>query len=274
MNDTYWRLIHSQPAVGAWNMALDEAILDSVITGEQPPTLRFYAWEPACLSLGHAQPVDQVVLESLKSHGWDLVRRPTGGRAILHVDELTYSVCAHQNHPVMVGGLLESYRRIAAALIGGLAKLGIQAAADSQYAVPSGSAQNAAVCFEVPSNYEITAGGKKLIGSAQARRNLGVLQHGSLPLYGDLGRITEVLRFDDAAGRERAKLRLLEHAATVESILGTAPTWDQAVQAMTAAFSYSLGITLELSDPSPEEIERAGRLVVEKYASPAWTYRL
>ncbi len=228
----------------------------------------------ACLSLGHAQPIDQVDLDALKSHGWDLVRRPTGGRAILHVDELTYSVCAHQNHPMMVAGLLESYRRIAAALVGGLAKLDIPAAADSQYAVPGGSAPNAAVCFEVPSNYEITAGGKKLIGSAQARRNLGVLQHGSLPLYGDLGRITEVLKFDDAAGREHAKQRLLDHAVTAESIMGTAPTWDQAVQSMTAAFTDSLEITLELSDPSSEEIERAGQLVAEKYASPTWTYRL
>lgn len=274
MDDTVWRLILSQPGAGAWNMALDEAILDSVISGEQPPTLRFYSWEPACLSLGHAQPIDQVDLDALKSHGWDLVRRPTGGRAILHVDELTYSVCAGQNHPIMSGGLLESYRRLAAALVSGLELLGIHASADSRYTLPAGSPADAAVCFEIPSNYEITADGKKLIGSAQARRNLGVLQHGSLPLYGDLTRITEVLRFDDAVSLERAKQRLLDHAVTAETILGVTPTWRQAAQAMTAAFTDALGLTLEPSDPTPEEFERAERLVAEKYSSPGWTYRL
>lgn len=274
MGKAEWRLILSQPESGAWNMALDHAILDSVIAGEQPPTLRLYSWEPACLSLGHAQPAKDVDLPALDSRGWHLVRRPTGGRAILHTDELTYSVCAHQDDPVMAGGILESYRRISKALVGGGAILGINANADGQYAIPAGTTANAAVCFEVPSNYEITANGKKLIGSAQARRSLGVLQHGSLPLYGDLARITDVLNFTDSKNRLSARERLLMHAVTAENILETAPTWDQAALSLITAFTNTLQIKLKLQKPSQRESSRAKQLVSEKYGNPAWTFRI
>ena len=269
-----WRIIYSSPAPGAWNMALDEAILEAVTQGDQPPTLRFYAWEPACLSLGHAQPSADVNLPVLASHGWQVVRRPTGGRAILHTDELTYSISAHQDNPLMTGGILESYRRISLALVKGLELLGIGANAESQYLLPNGSVKNAAVCFEVPSNYEITANGKKLIGSAQARRSLGVLQHGSLPLFGDLTRITRVLKFESPEEQFAAGQRLLEHATTIETVLGYSPTWQQAADALVKAFSEQLQVEIEAGEPSESELTRAQTLEREKYANPAWTYRI
>jgi lipoate-protein ligase A len=269
-----WRLILSPPASGAWNMALDEAILDEVIAQKQSPTLRFYTWEPACLSLGHAQSVKDVDLTALQAHGWDLVRRPTGGRAILHTDELTYSICALQDESIMAGGILDSYRRISLALVQGLANLGVEAHADSRYSRPDGVPENAAVCFETPSNYEITAQGKKIIGSAQARRNLGILQHGSLPLYGDLTRITEVLHFTNPGEREQAKQRLLRHATTVEAILGTTVSWEQAARSMITAFSSVLGLNLNPEEPDDQEIERASILMDEKYANEVWTCRI
>lgn len=269
-----WRVIVSPPAAGAWNMALDEAILEAVRESVQPPTLRFYAWEPACLSLGHAQPIGDVNLPALSANGWQIVRRPTGGRAILHTDELTYSLAAHQDNPVVAGGVLESYRRISLALVEGLIKLGIKSNADSRYEMPAGSVQNAAVCFEVPSNYEITANGKKLIGSAQARRGMGVLQHGSLPLFGDLSRITQVLKFDSPDEQGSARQRLLDHASTAESLLGFPPTWQQAADAFISAFAEQLQIQLAYSEPSESERARASTLETEKYANAAWTCRI
>jgi len=269
-----WRLMITPPSSGAWNMSLDEAILEAVTAGSQLPTLRLYAWEPACLSLGHAQPVDDVDLPALEARGWQLVRRPTGGRAILHTDELTYSVCAHQENPVMTGGILESYRRISLALTRGLEKLEIKANAESQYGKPEGTNPYAAVCFEVPSNYEITADGKKLIGSAQARRSLGVLQHGSLPLFGDLTRITEVLKFETLDDRAAAARRLLNHATTAETILGVAPTWKSAAESLKQAFQEQIQGDFVESQPSLAEIERAQILEAEKYANPDWTYRI
>ncbi len=269
-----WRIIKSAPASGAWNMALDEALLESAAAGNSPPTLRLYAWEPACLSLGYAQPFKDVDLSSLIEQGWDVVRRPTGGRAILHTDELTYAVIAPQNEPRVAGTILESYRRLSAALVEALRQIGLPAAADKEYPLPQGSQPNAAVCFEVPSNYEITAQGKKLIGSAQARRFRGVLQHGSLPLYGDLARITQVLSFEDDAGRQQAARRLLEHATTVESLLGYSVSWDQAALTFEQAFSTVLGLELIPGEPTSNELRCAEALFVEKYAHPSWTQRI
>jgi lipoate-protein ligase A len=274
MDNNIWRLMVSDENSGAWNMALDEAILETTASGQQPPTLRLYSWKPACLSLGHAQPADNVDRDALAANGWDLVRRPTGGRAILHVDELTYSICAPLDHPLMAGGVLESYRRISAALIRGVQLLGISARADSRYDLPQGSLASAAVCFEVPSSYEITADGKKLIGSAQARRGLGVLQHGSLPLVGDLTRITSALVFPSEDERKSAGQRLLAHAATAESVLGAPIAFEQAARCMANAFQEVLQIRWVESDPTTEEIARAGQLKAEKYAHPQWTFRI
>ncbi|HEY3477012.1 MAG TPA: hypothetical protein VGK56_20505, partial [Anaerolineales bacterium] len=114
-------------ARGAWNMAVDEAILEQTRAGEGAfvPTLRLYAWDPACLSLGHAQPFADVARDRLEQRGWEVVRRPTGGRAILHVDELTYSVIGSAEEPVLAGGVLESYNRIAQALLAAVRNLGL-----------------------------------------------------------------------------------------------------------------------------------------------------
>jgi lipoate-protein ligase A len=272
---TTWRLIRSRPASGPWNMAVDEAILEAGASGRVPPTLRLYAWEPPCLSLGYAQPFSDVLTEVLLERGWDLVRRPTGGRAILHTDELTYSVAGPQAEPRLAGGVLESYRVLAGALLEALQLLAIPARAQEKAGNTSGGApdQNP-VCFEVPSNYEITVGGKKLIGSAQARRKEGVLQHGSLPLFGDLTRIVQALLFPDLAARERAAVRLLERATTAEHILGRPLDWEEAAQAFAQAFSQVLNIQLEPAELNAPELERAEALLREKYANPAWTARI
>src|SRR5512138_1217897 len=133
-----WRLLITSPARGAWNMALDESILEHIGRGESLPTLRLYAWEPACLSLGHAQPFADVATARLKERGWEVVRRATGGRAILHTDELTYSVIGSAEEPLLAGGVLESYNRIAQALLFAVKTL------DLPVEVKEGKAQNAA----------------------------------------------------------------------------------------------------------------------------------
>ena len=100
---TYWRLIYTLPTCGPWNMAVDESILEHIYRGKSVPTLRLYAWEPPCLSLGYAQSFSDVDMTRLKQRGWDIVRRATGGRAILHTDELTYSVTAPADEPRVAG---------------------------------------------------------------------------------------------------------------------------------------------------------------------------
>jgi len=268
---TEWRLLITPPARGAWNMAVDEAILEHIGRGESTPTLRLYAWTPACLSLGHAQPFADVDMQRLNDHGWEVVRRATGGRAILHTDELTYSVIAPSNEPRVEGSVLESYNRLAQALL--LAVQTLELPVEMKEGKPAEAFPLNPVCFEVPSTYEITVDGKKLIGSAQARKKEGVLQHGSLPLTGDLTRICQALVFENESAREIASQRLLERATTVESALGRTVTWDEAAQAFIHAFETQLGLNLVNGELSESESKRAEELVKEKYNHPSWTER-
>jgi lipoate-protein ligase A len=269
---TTWRLIKTPSAHGAWNMAMDEAILEHTGRGDVPPTLRLYTWDPPCLSLGRAQPFADVDTDRLQAHGWDVVRRITGGRAILHTDELTYSVTGPADEPHLAGSILESYNRLAGALLAAVHALGLPVEMKEGKADSSG--QTNPVCFEVPSTYEITVGGKKLIGSAQARRKEGVLQHGSLPLTGDLTRICQALTFLDESARGNAMKRLLERATTVGSVLGREVMLETAEQAFIRAFEAQLGLTFEVRELSESELARAEELVKEKYAHSSWTERI
>jgi len=271
---TRWRLLHTYPAPGSWNMAVDEAILEATGRGEVPPTLRLYSWNPPCLSLGYAQPISDVDRQLLSSFGWDLVRRPTGGKAILHTDELTYAVIGPHAEPRLAGGVIESYQRLSAALLSALGLLGIPAESLENPATTHQEANHNPVCFEIPSHYEIIYQRKKIIGSAQARRQEGILQHGSLPLSGDLTRITQVLVYPDNAYRQRAAERLLTRAVTVETALGYQIEWETAAHAFKTAFQRVLDLDLEAGKLTPFETQRAADLVTEKYNHPGWTDRL
>ena len=266
-----WRLLITPPARGAWNMAVDEAILETVGRGGSLPTLRLYAWEPACLSLGYAQPLTDVDIPRLQARGWDLVRRPTGGRAVLHTDEITYSVIAPLDEPHVTGTVLESYSRLAAALVEALRLLSLPVEVQERARTSVKSPDP--VCFEVPSSSEITVGGKKLVGSAQARRKEGVLQHGSLPLSGDLTRIFQVLAFRDEEARTRGASHLLQRATTVETALGGIISWNEAAQAFIAAFRSVLALDLQPGELSPQEKARTRQLVAGKYATPDWNQK-
>lgn len=275
--NTPWRLIRTPAMTGPFNMAIDEAILNAVAEDASPPTLRFFAWEPATLSLGYGQPITDVDQERLAQRGWGLVRRPTGGRAILHTDELTYSVTAPMDEPRVVGSVVESYRRLSSGLLAGLQRLGLSARADPKdpaatTRAPDGTPIVNPVCFEVPSDYEITADGRKLLGSAQVRKRGVVLQHGTLPLWGDITRILDGLVYADA---EREALRARVHArATTLTDIGIHVSWEDAADALAQGFSEALGLILEPGDLSASELSDADRLVAEKYGDPVWTARV
>jgi lipoate-protein ligase A len=268
-----WRLIKTDAMAGARNMAIDESILKSVSLGESPPTLRLYSWVPPCLSLGYAQPFADVDVKRVSERGWSIVRRPTGGRAILHTDELTYAVIAPINHPDLAGGVVSSYQRLSQALMLGLELIGLKVNVAPEIKL-SDQERNNPVCFEVPSSYEIEVAGRKLLGSAQVRRVKGVLQHGTLPLSGDITRICEALRFPDEEAREKARVRVRTRAASVSELMGVPVSWEQAAGALIQGFEGALGWKLEESDLSARELERAYEFQVSRYASPLWTERI
>ncbi|MFC1960916.1 biotin/lipoate A/B protein ligase family protein [Chloroflexota bacterium] len=270
-----WRLLVTPDCHGAYNMALDHAILQHVGAGEAPPTLRLFSWNPACLSLGQAQHASDVDLTRIQEHGWVIVRRPTGGKAILHTDEITYSVALPRDHALVGGDIVTSYRRLSDALVVALERLGLaDMQADKQLEkIPE--AAKGPVCFEVPSDYEITADGKKLIGSAQVRKYGGVLQHGSVPLGGDIARICDALAFRDDALREKVKVRVRRRATTLEAVLGRAVSWDESAEALITAFADTFNLTLAAPEaPTPAEEAYAQELVAAQYGTLEWTQRL
>lgn len=273
-----WRLLHHEPAGGAKNMAIDEAIAMAIAAGAVPPTLRFYAWAPPCVSLGRNQPIAGIDLARIAALGYQVVRRPTGGRAILHTDELTYSLIASPEHPLMAGYVLDSYLRISEGLVAGLRRLGIPAepAPGANRAGPDVSA----ACFEVPSAYEIIATGasgarsRKILGSAQARRSHSVLQHGSLPLTGDLTRVVECITFADEAEAAALRTSLTGHAATAEELAGRPIGYSEAAAALRAGIAETLGIELIEGDLTAQERAWTAELIQDKYANPEWTARV
>lgn len=256
-------------------MAMDQAIAEACAAGDSLPTLRFYRWSPPAVSLGRHQSISDIDHWAVKERGYDVVRRPTGGRAILHTDELTYSVAASDGEPRVQGSVMDAYLRLSNALLVGLRDLGLEAdkAGGDVRAGPDVSA----ACFEVPSAYEITAGGRKLLGSAQSRRAGYVLQHGSLPLTGDIGRLVDVLALTDD---ERVALRneLVARACTVADALGLEDTdpavhYENVLQALSAGFAHMLNLNLAAGQASPAEIRRAAILIRTYFANPEWTER-
>lgn len=268
MNPRQWRLICDSAAEGRWNMAADEAILEAVGAGDSLPTLRLYAWEPACLSLGFSQKVADADLIRMAARGWQMVRRPTGGKAILHTDELTYSIALPPDHPLTTLSIVDSYREISSALMSALNLLG--AAPHSERRSDDAPKRPGAVCFEVPSHYEITVDGKKLVGSAQVRRKSGLLQHGTLPLTGDLSRICDALAYPDEDSREAARQIVLDRALTLENALGRSISWDEAAEAVSEGFETIFGIELVLAGLTDSEMARAEQLADEKHRSPEY----
>lgn len=265
-----WLLIYDNPMNGAHNMAVDHAIMSGVARGETLPTLRLYAWVPPCLSLGYGQRAGDADLERIQALGWDMVRRPTGGRAILHTDELTYSVALPAGDPLAAGDIVESYRRISRALVSAVEQLGALPQADKQ----AGHEAMGAVCFEVPSHYEITVGGRKLVGSAQVRRSGGVLQHGSLPLVGDLARICDALAYADEEAREEAKRHVHKRAITLEEALGgQVVSWQAAAQAVAEAFARVFEIEFQEANRTDALYAEARELEAEFYGNAEWTQR-
>ena len=284
-----WRLLAGFDLPGSLNMAIDEALLDSVIAGGVP-VLRFYTWQPATLSLGTNQALGEIDRAACEGRGFGLVRRLTGGRAVLHQHELTYSVIARENDPRVSGGVVESYRKISAALVEGLRTLGatvslaapdkalLRAMSVRRAAVLEGGEGQAAegssaVCFDAASAYELTAGGKKLVGSAQARRGGALLQHGSVLLDIDWDAWVSVFAYASEAGKRRAYTKLPERMTSLRHEVGRTISPEEALAALAPAFERTLSISLEGATLDPAEEAVAFRLAADKYGAEEWTTR-
>lgn len=265
-----WRLINSGFQTGAMNMALDEALLHSVANGESLPVLRFYRWQPATVTLGYAQSVTaDLDLDICRQAGLDVVRRSTGGRAVLHDHELTYAVIAPLNAGLFGNSVLDCYRVISKVLQETLRQLGLPA--QLVPGKPSGGHLNTtkAVCFSAPSQYELIIDGHKVAGSAQKRQGQAFLQHGSIPVEMDLDLLGKALKIGTKSATDGSL-----------STVGWLNKWSEkpltiaGVEAALAdVFAKQLQVEWVDSEPTAKESHEAERLCAEKFACSEWNLK-
>ena len=243
-------------------MAVDEAVWLGRRAGASPPTIRFFAWAPPTVSLGYGQPLDRHVdVAACRRSGVGIVRRLTGGSAIYHDGperELTYSVMATASDLGISGDLLETYQWIGRALLRGLQALGVPAELVPERP-PAGPVP--AFCFARTGVFEIEAGGRKLVGSAQRRQGESFLQHGAVLLGVDEPRLRALFP---------TTLDPLSTLTTLEAAIGSRPSFDDVAAALTEAFEREHGLDLRPGGLDDGETEHVERLVRERYASAEW----
>lgn len=259
-----WRLIVDGAAPGAWNMAVDEALAESVAAGASPPVLRLYRWSPPCLSLGFAQPSAAADAAFCNAHGVEVVRRPTGGRAVLHHLEMTYGFAARLGAGPFGFDLQAAYRAICGALVAGLGRLGVPAQLSGAPEEPMIRPTEAIPCFVGPASGEVIAGGRKLVGSAMRRVGDAILQHGAILEGWDGALQAGCLGLPDDGALRPA-------VVTLADLLGAAPEPETHAAAIVAGFEAAFGVVLEKSTLNEAERERATLLARERYGHRRWT---
>ena len=253
-----FRLLETGFHPAVFNMGLDEAILDSVSQGLCLPTLRFYGWDPPAVSLGYFQGLqEEIDIEACRAFGIDAVRRITGGGAVFHHHEVTYSIVIPLEHPLARASIIDSYRLLLAGIIEGLAELGIQA----EFA---------------PIN-DIVSAGKKISGNAQTRKNGCILQHGTIIVEVDVDLMFSILRVP----QEKTKGKLIEdiksrvtsirRCLSVPDSVSFEELFSTTIAALEKGFARALNLSYERSEPTDLELQNAERLAREKFSNYQWT---
>ncbi|HET9220712.1 MAG TPA: lipoate--protein ligase family protein [Terriglobia bacterium] len=235
-----WHLILDDALDGPSNMAIDAALLEEVERSANPRTIvRFYRWKRPTISLGRNQKVEAAVdLSFCEAHGVDVVHRPTGGRAVLHDDEMTYAVASNDTES-FGDTIYANYKSVSEALCEGFRRLGIPAllAPETRHA-PTSVAGVDLPCFVSPSRYELTVDGRKIVGSAQRRLRRSFLQHGSMPIECDREKLAVATRMRDS--------RLLyQEMAGLAEFLPERPSIENLTDALIAGFKTRFAIEFQ-----------------------------
>lgn len=274
---TTWYFINSGKQDPAYNMALDEALLDWHSEGLIPPVIRFYQWKPATLSIGYFQRVNRDVdLEAIKEMGLGVVRRPTGGRAVLHDKELTYSVIVSEDYPEMPKTVTEAYRVISEGVLQGFRELGLRA----EFSVPVSEQQKldlnqpkSAVCFDAPSWYELIVEGRKVAGSAQTRQKGVILQHGAILVDLDEDMYIKCFKFESNEQKDSALKRLNQKAVSINKILSNPLEVEDVIPAFKIGFTKALQLDLVEYVLTAEQEQYVQNLAMTRYRSDEWNFR-
>lgn len=277
MEKEIWYFIDSGSCSPSYNMALDEALLAWHSEGKIRPTIRFYGWNPPTLSIGYFQTVEKEInIDAVKSLNLGFVRRPTGGRAVLHDKELTYSVIVSEAHPNMPQSVTEAYRVISQGILEGFKQLDLNA----YFSVPTTTNEidnlrkpGSAVCFDTPSWYELVVEGRKVAGSAQTRQKGVILQHGSILLDIDEEKLFSLFKF----GNDRIKQRMMEgfknKAVAINQLVNHPVSFEQAKDAFKIGFEKGLDIELEPYMLNDGEQKIVQDIEKRKYSNDEWNFK-
>ena len=255
-------------------MAVDEALVRSVAQGAQP-AFRVYAWQPPAISFGYSQRISREIdIPKVRKRGIDIVRRTTGGRAVLHWNELTYSVVCAADDPIMGGNINEAYEKISEGLMAGLHLLGIEVTFESgRKPQPSPRGKElTSPCFTSTAQYEVTLKGRKLIGSAQQRIGTMLLQHGSLLLGPGHKQIVDLLPSDKPGLQKRFQRELDRHTISLSEV-NTSIDFKTMATALQTGIQNTFDIDLIPDTLSKIETTETQRLMREKYATDEWNYK-
>lgn len=277
LEKTKWYFIDSGPCAPSYNMALDEALLDWHSEGLIPPVIRFYEWNPATLSIGYFQSVEKEIdMEAVRRLGLGFVRRPTGGRGVLHEHELTYSVIVSEDYPDMPATVTEAYRVISEGLLKGFQSLGLEA----YFSIPNTPDKlqalknpKTAVCFDTPSWYELVVEGKKVAGSAQTRQKGVILQHGAILLDLDDEKLVQTFKFSTDEAREKVKKSINQKAVAINKLLQKKIPIDICKVAFRDGFSEALNVELVPFSLNEKQIEYVKTLEKRRYANDEWNFK-
>ena len=264
---TCYRLIVTDPMDAALNMAIDEAILTHYLRGGVPATLRAFRWQQPSISLGRFQSVErEIEQERCQQQEIVLVRRPTGGRAVYHRDDFTYSIVIGKRDNIPTG-VVAAYAYLAQGLLAALQHLGIEAVMSEEHV----SKNPSAACFASSTQADLTASGFKVVGSAQVWKDDALLQQGSLPLDDHTDEFFSFLHFPSDEARAQAIASYREATTPLHTFTSTASaTWDEVQVAFHKGFAEALDTPFVPGELLHSEIEMARQLVEEKYNTLLW----
>lgn len=263
-----WRFIDSGTCSAAYNMAIDEAIATSVRKDKSPPTLRLYGWNMSSVSIGCFQKISDIDIEYCIENHVPIVRRSTGGRAILHNHELTYSFSAKTTQGLFSKGLIDSYIKITTALGSALLKIGLSPELKLLRETRNPSAtrySRSPLCFQSASFGEITINNKKVVGSAQKRWTDSLLQQGSIPFTIDKDELVRIFRLESTQEVKEAIMGLKDLFPDLNT--------NDLKNAIRISFEETFDTRLISSSPSREEVSPAQELEAQKYLSYQWTFK-
>lgn len=249
-----WRYLKTEDNSASTNMAIDRAVLVANSEGKVSPTVRFFTWNPPAISIGYFQSLEEEVdLNMCNNAGVDYVRRITGGGAVFHESELTYSIVISESHPQIPKNIMESYGRICAAVIKGLKNLGIK----SNY---------------IPIN-DIIADGKKISGNAQTRKMKTVLQHGTILTDVDVNKMFSLLKVPDEKIKDKLIADVKQRVTSIKHILGENITFNKTAKAMKAGFEEEFNVELVEGKLTSYEKDLAKKFEYEFFGSKEWNHR-